>query len=156
MKIRPFQSEDAAALAQILHDSVHALTEAAYTPEQRAVWSPAPMPADRYLERVAAGRRVFVAVDAEDAPLGFIELEADGHIDCFYCAPHAAKRGIGRALYAALEAAAREAGLRHLHVEASEIARRFFLRAGFDELAQQQVERHGIRLTNYRMEKTLR
>ncbi len=101
------------------------------------------------------GRRVLVAVDDQDMPLGFIELESDGHIDCFYCHPDHIGQRIGALLYAQAEAQARTAGIQMLRVEASESARRFFLRHGFREIERHDFLRHGVPIHHYRMEKRL-
>ena len=155
MKIRPFEARDAADWARIFHSAVHEIGARDYSPEQCAAWSPSPAPAEAVRARAGDGRRTWVAADAQDVAQGFIELEADGHIDCFYLAPAAAGRGIGAALYARLEAEARGLGLRSLYVEASEAARRFFLRQGFAKGARREFERRGVTIHNYAMTKEL-
>lgn len=57
------------------------------------------MTAAQFLARIADGRFVFVAAGPDDTPLGFVELERDGHIDCFYCHPDRIGQGIGARLY---------------------------------------------------------
>lgn len=155
MKVRFYRPEDAGALSAIFHDAVHQIGRHDYSAEQVAAWSAAPVPADRFDARVSDGRTVFIAVNDADTPLGFIELEPDGHIDCFYCAADHAGIGVGAALYRALETAAMEHGIRHLRVEASEAARRFFLKQGFNEDGRRDFVHNGVVIHNYAMTKCL-
>jgi putative acetyltransferase len=154
-RIRPFRDEDVTVLAQILHDAVHRIGARDYSPEQCAAWSPVPPAPAAFLARVRGSHRVFVAVDAGDRPLGFIELESDGHIDCFYCRPDVAGSGVGAALYRHLEEAARADGIGALHVEASEAAKRFFSRQGFSLGPRRDFERNGVAIHNFTMTKRL-
>ena len=156
MKIRDFKSDDSATLVEIFHDAVHTIGSRHYTQSQTNAWSPAPVSADKFLLRVSDGRSVFVAVDNDDKPISFIELEGDGHIDCFYCHPDFAGTGVGNALYVRLERAALTTGLSHLYTEASEAARRFFLKVGFTLIKRRDFERNGVEIHNYLMEKSLR
>ena len=67
------------------------------------------------------------------ANTGLEELDADGRdwlVAEFLGAPEAAGQGIASRLYDAVEAAAREQGIRSLFTEASELARRVFERKG--------------------------
>ncbi|RVV96725.1 GNAT family N-acetyltransferase [Mesobaculum littorinae] len=155
MRIRPARSGDAATLALIFHSAVHGIARGDYSADQVRAWSPAPMPTATKEDRLGDGRQVFVAVDARDTPRAFIELEADGHIDCFYCHPDVAGTGVGAALYAWLEAAARQAGIARLYVEASDPARRFFAKQGFSVLHRREFARRGVMLHNHAMEKRL-
>jgi putative acetyltransferase len=154
--VRPFAHRDASALALIFHRSVREVGRRGYTQAQVEAWSPAPVPAEVFLSRVTDGRKVFVAVNGDDTPLGFIELEANGHIDRFYCRPDVVGTGVGSALYGCLERAALDMGLSLLLVEASEVARDFFLRRGFRLIRRQDFERNGIAIHNYVMDKSLR
>ncbi len=155
MKIRDFRPDDAAFLAEIFHVSVHTIGSEDYSRLQTEAWSPAPVPVDSFLARVSDTRSVFVAVDDDDNPIGFIELEGDGHIDCFCCHPNFAGIGVGNALYGHLEKAAVASGLPRLYTEASEAARRFFLRAGFKLIRRRDFEHNGVKIHNYLMEKRL-
>lgn len=103
----------------------------------------------------AQPRLVLVAVDAADLPLAYGDLEPDGHIDQLYCHPDAAGTGVTAALYAELEAAARARGIARLYVEASEPARRFFLKQGFSVVERNDFELAGVPIHNWRMEKAL-
>lgn len=157
MQIRDFRPADAARLGEIFHLAVQATPDAQYSAAQRHVWSAAPIPAERYLARVTAGaHRVFVAVDALDDPKGFIELQPDGHIDCFYRDPSHRASGLGQQLYEHLEGQARSAGMSRLYVEASDAAQRFFLRQGFTALRLRRFDRHGVEMHHMLMEKHLR
>ena len=49
-----------------------------------------------------------------------------------------------------------EAGVSRLYVEASEAARKFFLRAGFVVVRRRDFERNNVQIHNYLMEKTIR
>lgn len=153
--IRAFRPDDAAVLAEVFHEAVHSIGRKDYSQAQVEAWSPKPVPALQFLDRVSDGRSVFVAVGEDDFPCAFIELEEDGHIDCFYCHPDRAGTGVARALYRHLEEAALAAGLTHLYVEASEAARRFFLREGFRVVRRRDFERNTVPIHNYLMDKHL-
>ncbi len=117
--------------------------------------SPKPAESVRFHQRVSDGRDVFVAVGQDEHPIGFIELEPTGHIDCFYCCPEHAGCGVGLALYETLETAARERGYKSLFVEASEAARRFFNKVGFNTELRREFVYNGVPLHNYLMRKWL-
>jgi predicted GNAT family acetyltransferase len=96
-----------------------------------------------------------VAANVDDRPVAYIDLEPDGHIDRLFCAPEAAGQGIASRLYDAVEAAAREQGIRNLFTEASELARRLFERKGFAVVERQDLVIRGVAIHNYRMVKAL-
>ncbi|CAE7835011.1 abgB [Symbiodinium necroappetens] len=101
----------------------------------------------------ADGRLTLVAVDGEDKVMAFIDLESDGHIDMLYALPAVAGTGIAVSLYEQMEAHARQQQLTLLFTEASEAARRFFLRRGFVEKHRRDLEVGGVAIHNYAMEK---
>lgn len=156
MTIRPYRSADAEALSSLYRRSVEALGPRHYDAAQVAAWAAlAPSPESLRASR-SDGRRTLVAVAEEDAPLAFADLEPNGHIHYFYCAPQAAGSGMAGALYAALEALAADSGLARLHVEASAGARGFFLRRGFSELARRDFAiGDGVAIHNFAMAKDL-
>ena len=157
MQIRDFRPEDAARLGEIFHLAVQATPDAEYSAAQRDAWSATPIPAERYLARVSAGAHsVYVAADARDIPQAFIELQPDGHIDCFYRDPGHRASGLGQRLYDHLEVQARTAGMSRLYVEASDAAQRFFLRQGFIALRLRRFDRLGVEMHHMLMEKHLR
>ncbi|MCG7494647.1 GNAT family N-acetyltransferase [Thalassobius sp. Cn5-15] len=156
MRVRPFRTADAATLVQIFHRAVQATARADYSEDQLNAWSPAPAAPERYLARITrGGHKVWVAVDDTDTPIGFIELQEDGHIDCFYRDPDHRAAHVGQALYKTLEKEARTRRLTRLYVEASEVAKRFFLRHDFTTLERNEFERTGVMMHNTRMEKHL-
>lgn len=155
VRIRPYEPGDAAALAELFQRSVRGLGPRDYAPAQVEAWAARGGTAEQAHARCTDGRTVLVAADLEGRPVGFVDLEADGHIDMLFCAPEAAGKGVAPALYSRLEAIARERGLRRLYTEASEAARRFFLRQGFAVAKRRDFEIGGVPIHNFAMEKTL-
>lgn len=154
-RVRTYREGDASRLAEIFHRSVREVASADYTPEQVAAWTSAERDAGFFEARATDGRWVLVAVDGSDVVVAYTDLEADGHIDQLYCHPDAAGRGAATVLYLALEDLARSSGVPRLYVDASEPARRFFERHGFEVIARRDIDVDGVALHNYAMEKTL-
>ena len=155
MRLRPAIPDDAEALAGVYERSVAALGLRDYTPEQVAAWIGQGARAGRFRARLSDGRRCWVAVDEAGAVQAFIDLEADGHIDFLYAAPEAAGTGVAGRLLDVLEAAAVADGLTRLYVEASEAARRFFVKRGYAGVARRDFEIGGVAIHNYAMERRL-
>ena len=154
MFIRDFKNSDADALAALFHASVREAGIREYSVEQVAAWSPLKPDPGMYLKQ-AEGRTLLVAVDEDDRPVGYGDLEPNGHIDHLYCRPDMVGTGVGSAIYAAIEAAARRAGIAVLFVEASEGARRLFERRGFGVDARNDFTINGVPIHNYRMSKSI-
>ena len=102
-----------------------------------------------------AARRTLVAEENSEV-VGFAELEENGHLDTFYLRKDAVGRGVGGLLYRAVEEEAYSLGLARIFTEASITARPFFERRGFRVLREQTVQRQGVGLTNFVMEKSLK
>jgi putative acetyltransferase len=151
VNIRLFQESDAEQIANLFHETVRQVNIADYTVEQVKAWAPDNI-YFRDWAKVCANRFTYVA-EMEGLIVGFGELETNGHIDCFYCHKDYQKMGIGKSIYAAIEAKARELKINRLYVEASITAQPFFSRLGFQTIEQQEVECRGETFINYKMEK---
>jgi putative acetyltransferase len=155
VRIRRYEARDADALADLYRRSVEQIGPKDYAKEQVRAWAalgPSPAQIDA---RSTDGRITLVAVDDRDQPLAFGDLEHEGHIAYLYCAPEAAGTSVSAALYDRLEQIARERGMKRLYAEASEAARRFFLRKGFAVVAKRDFEIVGVPIHNYAVEKRL-
>ena len=155
MILRAARESDAEAMAEVYDRAVRAIGPKDYSEAQIAVWIGQGARADRFRERLADGRRCWVAVDGDGRVQAFIDLEADGHIDFLYAAPEVAGTGVAGQLLDALEAAARAEGMTRLYVEASEAARRFFVKRGYSVSARRDFEVDGVAIHNYAMERLL-
>jgi len=151
--LRPYRPDDAPALLALFRDTIRRVNSRDYSPAQIAAWASDDIDTVRWFGRFA-GRFVAVAEEA-GRPVGFAELEADGHLDRVYVSADHQRRGIGRLLLAAVVAEARRVGLARLFTEASVTARPFFENQGFVVLAPQVVTCRGVEFVNYRMERVL-
>lgn len=149
MRIRDFRSEDADEIADLFHGSVHSLATENFSSEQLEAWAPTPPDYSRWRKRLSL-RKPYVA-EREGTIVGFIELEDDGHIDCFYVRDGFQRQGIGKALFDHLLREAEARGIHGFHVEASLMARPFFEREGFCRVGTNRLDRRGQVLTNYSM-----
>ncbi|MGV9007360.1 MAG: GNAT family N-acetyltransferase [Brevundimonas sp.] len=154
-RIRPFQDGDAEAMATLYVRAVREIGARDYSPAQVEAWAGGASRSGLFRQKMADGRRCWVALGENGQVTAFVDLEADGHIDFLYAAPEVAGRGVAGALMDVLEAAATQSGLERLYVEASEPARRFFTRRGFDVLYRRDVEVEGVPIHNYAMERRL-
>ena len=155
MRVRAYGSGDAEQMAELYQRSVRGLGAADYSPEQVGVWAGGGPSAERFAVLMSDGRHGVLAVSADDRLIGLTDVEADGHIHFLYLAPEAKGRGVADALLDAIEAIAAEAGMERLYSEASEAARRFFVRRGFIVLHRRDFEVGGVPIHNYAVEKTL-
>jgi putative acetyltransferase len=151
--VRPYRHGDAPALCRLFHASVHAATAPHYSEAERSAWAPIVPDADLWARRMAAHHTIVAERDGE--ALGFVELADDGHLAMLYVHPSFVGQGLGGRLYDVAEAEARRLGLKHLFTEASHLARPVFAARGFRLVRENRVDRRGVLLTNFSMEKDL-
>ena len=155
MDIRAYRPGDAPRLADIFFRSVREAALRDYSPAQVLVWAPTRPDPAQFAARAEDGRILLVATGADGEAVAYADLEATGHIDHVYCHPDAVGAGVASRLVDRLETEARGLGLSRLFVEASEAARRLFLRKGFTEVERRAFELQGVAIHNYLMEKFL-
>ncbi|MBI1775367.1 MAG: isochorismatase family protein [Proteobacteria bacterium] len=151
--VRAYAPADLDALIEIFRSSVRQVACRDYTEDQVKAWAPDTIDREAFAARRAA-KPTFVAVIGAK-PVGFADLEPDGHIDMLFVDAEHQRRGVARALFEAIEAAAKDQGLAGLHTEASITARRFFERCGFSVVEPQTVTRRGQQFRNFKMAKPL-
>ena len=147
--LRPYRPEDCPALAALFYETVHTVNAAHYTPAQLDAWAPACGPDLAAWDKSFRAHRTLVA-ELDGRLAGFGDLDpAAGYLDRLYVHKDLQGRGVATALCNALE----EASAGPVVTHASVTARPFFARRGYRVLRAQQVERRGVTLANYVMEK---
>lgn len=151
MKIRRYSSADSRALAELFYNTVHSVNARDYTGEQIAVWAPE----DRDMTAWDSSFLKHNTLVAEDngVIIGFADMDETGYLDRLYVHCEHQREGIGTALTAALEDQAKNNGIMHFTVYASITALPFFKKMGYSIICENTVERGGVRMKNYRMEK---
>jgi len=153
IRVRRYRAGDAAPLHAIFYRAVHEGAAAFYSVAEQRAWAPHTAPPSDWAARLAD--QITCVAEEPDGPVGFMTLGHDGHLDLAYVAPETMGRGVASALHDRILAEAQARGLTTLDTEASHLARRFFLRQGWRDHGAQQVARGDVRLTNFRMTKTV-
>lgn len=153
LRIRDFQPADALEIMRLFRETVHTVNARDYTPEQIEAWAPALMDEPRWQKRLRANF-TYVA-EANGQIVGFGELERNGHIETLYVHHQHQGMGIASRILSEMETRARALGARQLFTEASLTAYQFFQRRGFKLVRAQEVERNGVALRNFVMQRVL-
>jgi putative acetyltransferase len=149
--IRPFCETDGPALLMLFRETVRRVNSRDYDAEQVRAWASDEIDAAAWTARFTG--RFAVVAERDGLPIGFTELEDDGHIDRFFVAADWQRCGVGRALMTAICDEARRRGIARLHADVSITARPFFAAHEFRELVRQTVVSRGVAFVNYRMER---
>ena len=149
MRIRPCREADLPALLDVFYRTVHTACAGDYTPAQLSAWAPETPDTARWAEKLR--QETFLAAEGGGALLGFGALEG-AYLDLLYVLPDCQGRGVGSALCGFLEHLCPES---RITVHASRTARPFFEAQGCRLGRSPQVERRGIMLENFVLEKDL-
>jgi putative acetyltransferase len=146
--LRPYQPEDCAVLAILFHETVHTINAKDYSPAQLDAWSTGSVDLDTW-------NRSFLAHDTwvawiGDKIVGFADMDASGYLDRLYVHRDYQHHGIATALCDHLE---QRAAAKTFVTHASITAKPFFLARGYAVVRAQVVQRHGVELQNFVMEK---
>ena len=150
--LRDYQPGEAAALVRLFYDSVHGVCLGDYTQEQVDVWADGTTDPAVWERSFLQHRTLVARLDGEI--VGFADLDGN-YLDRLYVHRDFQRRGVAKALVSALEELAKAQGETRMTVHASITARGFFEKRGWQVVKAQQVERKGVLLTNFVMEKAL-
>jgi len=155
--VRRYAQADLEGAVALFGRAVHETAAADYTAEQLAAWAPEPPDLEDWRVRLAGGE-VLVA-EQEGRLLGFIRFEQAERcvlIDLLYVLPEAQRHGIATALLERARGWAQQRQLDGLVADVSLTARPFMMRHGFTVAFEQSVDRHGVALRRFRMQRSLK
>lgn len=152
--VRPYRADDAPVLALVFDRAVREGAAGAYDAYQRAAWAGAIDAPPDWSQRLC--EEITVVAERASQVVGFMTLGRDGFLDLAFVLPEAMGTGVAAALHDRILAEAEARKITRLTTEASHIARRFFIKQGWRELGEVQVDLGGTSLTSFSMEKQLR
>lgn len=147
MILRRYIPSDCRELTELFYDTVHTVNAKDYTKEQLDVWADGSPDLEKW-NRSLEEHDTLVALK-EDIIVGFGDMDDTGYLDRLYVHKDYQGKGIAATICNELEQRAGGKIITH----ASITAKPFFERRGYRTIKEQQVERRGILLTNYVMEK---
>jgi len=147
MVIREYQSSDCEVLAELFYNTVHTVNVKDYTKKQLDVWATGNVDLEKWNQSFEEHYSL-VAIDNEKI-VGFGDINKAGYLDRLYVHSEYQRKGIATAICNQLEHAVQGNIVTH----ASITARPFFEKRGYKVIKEQQVERRGVFLTNFIMEK---
>lgn len=148
MEIRRYERGDITQIVALFRGTVYALCHRDYTRAQLDAWAGAQINMEKWHASLAQHDARVALTDGRIT--GFADMDAGGYLDRLYVHRDHQGQGIATALCDALETAS-DAAVFSTH--ASITARTFFERRGYTVQKAQQVERHGVLLTNFVMTK---
>lgn len=148
MRIRSYQSSDIKEMAELFYNTVHTVNAEDYTGEQLDAWADGNPDLVKWDQSFQAHQTLIAEED--DRIVGFADIDRTGYLDRLYVHREYQGQGIATLLCDLLEELT-EGNV--ITVHASITAKPFFERRGYRTVKRQQVERRGILLTNYIMEK---
>lgn len=147
MIIREYEPRDCQELSELFYNTVHAVNARDYTKEQLDAWASGKVDLEQWNQSFLEHYSI-VAVDGE-VIVGFGDIDKTGYLDRLYVHADHQGKGVATAICDKLEQAVQGRVVTH----ASITARPFFIKRGYKVIREQQVERQGVFLRNFVMEK---
>lgn len=148
--LRAYRPDDLSQIEQLFYDTVHTVNARDYSPEQLQAWAAGRIDREEW-NRSLLEHRSIVAVKGREI-VGFGDMDSNGYLDRLYIHKTYQGQGIATAICDRLESAVAEG---RILLHASLTARPFFEKRGYRVRKEQQVERRGVLLTNFQMEKKI-
>lgn len=148
MTLREYRPSDCKEITELFYHTVHTVNAKDYTREQLHVWATGQVDLDKWNQSFQ-DHYTIVAVE-KDVLVGFGDIDSTGYLDRLFVHADHQRKGIAAAICDRLEQAVPGTITTH----ASITAKPFFEKRGYKVVKEQQVERQGIALTNFVMEKT--
>lgn len=147
MEIRKYRQSDCRELTELFYNTVHTVNAKDYAEEQLNVWASGEVDLEKWHQSLQE-HLCMVAVD-NGIVVGFGDIDDTGYLDRLFVHADYQRKGIATAICNQLEQSVQG----NITTHASITARPFFEKRGYRVIKEQQVERQGIFLTNYKMEK---
>ena len=148
MKLRNYRTNDCAEMAKLFYDSVHTVCAGDYSQEERCAWATGSVDLEAWDHRY---RSTFTLIAEKNGRIvGFGNMDESGYLDMLYVHRAHQREGIAAAICDGLEA---HCPADDFTTHASITAKPFFEQRGYRVIKMQQIERCGVKLTNFVMEK---
>lgn len=148
MLIRPYTPKDCPEMAKLFYDTVHSVNARDYTPEELDAWATGTVDFAAWNDSFLA--HTTLVAEKDGVIVGFGDMDCHGYLDRLYVHRKYQGQGIATRLCDMLEACIASG---RFVTHASITARPFFEKRGYRVVNAQQVERNGVLLKNYVMEK---
>ncbi len=146
MIIRKYINEDCDIVSKLFYDTVHTVNAKDYTEEQLSAWS---NNADRLKSRRNDLLKQYTLIaEMNGVIVGFGSIDKSGCLDLLFVHKDYQNQGVATALCNELEK-----GFLVIKTFASITAKSFFENRGYIVVKAQEVERLGVKLKNYEMQK---
>ena len=150
IEIRKSQPFDIKEIVELFYDTVHTVNAKDYTEKQLAVWAKKEIDLAAWNKSLLA-HHSYVA-EIGKCIVGFGDIDDTGYLDRLFVHKDYQRLKIGTFLCDRLE---RVLETDTIIVHASITAKPFFEKRGYKIIRQQEIERQGILLINYIMQKNL-
>lgn len=149
--------EDIPALTQMVGETIVRVNSRDYDPQQIRAWADRATDLSRWEELFGSGLAFFAARDDgfRGGVAGVVSVDAQGYLHSLFVRADRQGQGVATDLLRTAVEYARGCGACRMYSEVSRTARPFFLRRGWKEIAEQKVQVGGVRMTNFRMERSL-
>lgn len=147
MEIRAYQPVDCKTLTELFYNTVHMVNAKDYTKEQLDAWATGTVDLEKWNQSLEEHFSL-VALDGEKI-IGFGDIDDTGYLDRLFVHSDYQGKGVATAICNQLEQSVQGNIITH----ASITAKPFFEKRGYKVVKERQVERKGVLLTNFIMEK---
>lgn len=150
MVIREYKCSDCKEVSELFYNTVHTINAKEYTKEQLDVWATNEIDLEKFNKSLIEHYSL-VAIKNKII-IGFGDIDKTGYLDRLFVHKDYQNRGVATAICDRLE----QKMLKGKVITHSSItAKSFFEKRGYKVIKEQQVERKGLFLTNYIMEKII-
>lgn len=152
MKLRKYKSTDCTEIAELFYTTVHTINAKDYTKPQLDAWATGNIDRSAW-DQSFLEHNTLVAEEGSTI-VGFGDMDSNGYLDRLYVHKDYQGKGIASAIVNELEQQAAQQGVSFFTTHASLTAKSFFEKRGYRAIRTNQVDRNGIQLTNFIMEKS--
>ncbi|MDE5943359.1 MAG: GNAT family N-acetyltransferase [Clostridia bacterium] len=146
MIIRRYKDEDCDIVSKLFYETVHSVNSKDYTAEQLTAWA---NNADSLkVRRNDLLKQYTLIAEIIGVIVGFGSIDKSGYLDLLFVHKDYQNQGIATALCNELEK-----GYLLIKTYASITAKPFFESRGYSVIKEQEIERFGVKLKNFEMQK---